>query len=345
MVTSADESFRLPTISDVARLAGVSKTTASDALQGRGRVSAATRERVSTAARTLGYRLHAGARDLTRRRSEVLGLLVGDFFDPFVSELTAHLEHEASSHGFRVLLATAGLDLQDEQRALSNLVEHRVASVILVAYGDNDESLRSVAGHTPVVSLASSGPGTSIGVNDLAGALLAMDHLIELGHRRIGYLTGPLLPAQVDRARLSGYRAALQRAALPAPPRYRCTIGPHGSRDRLAPLQEMLTSSERPTAVFATSDVLALDLMACAIELGLQVPQDLSIVGFDDIQIASFPTIGLTTVAQPAAELARMAVEAAIQQLSGQGQPGSALLDPRLVVRTSTAAASSGTDD
>ena len=140
-----------PTIRDVARLAGVAKTTASDALQGKGRVSEETRARVEAAAAALRYRPHAGARELTRRRSAVLGLLVGDLFDPFNAELTGLLEQQAAENGYRVLLATAGPDLQGEESALSSLLEHRVAALILVAYTGDDAGLRTITEHTPLV--------------------------------------------------------------------------------------------------------------------------------------------------------------------------------------------------
>jgi LacI family transcriptional regulator len=333
-----DEFSRLPTIHDVARLAGVSKTTASDALHGRGRVSTATRDRVSAAAESLGYRPHAGARDLTRRRSEVLGLLAGDFFDPFVAEFAGHFEREASRHGLQILLSTAGSDLHDLKRALANLIEHRVAAVVLVACGDDDDAYRSIVGLIPVISLASSGPGTPIGVDDLTGALLAMDHLLDLGHRRIAYLTGRLLPVQVDRTRFAGYRAALSRASIQWPDEYRCEVTEaDGTEDKLQPLRDLLTSHQRPTAIFATSDVLALGAMSVAHELGIRVPEELSVVGFDDIQFASFPTVGLTTVRQPSAHLAHLAVEAVVQRLAGTSTSSPTLVEPELVVRTSTA--------
>lgn len=336
-MASTDEFSRLPTIHDVARLAGVSKTTASDALQGRGRVSNRTRERVSAAAESLRYRPHAGARDLTRRRSEVLGLLAGDFFDPFVAEFAGYFEQEASRHGLQVLLSTAGSDLHDLNRALANLIEHRVAAVVLVACGEDDEAYRSIAGLIPVITLASSGPGTPIGVDDLTGALLAMGHLLELGHRRIAYLTGSLLPIQVDRARFAGYRAALNRASIQWPEEYRCKVTGRAGAENFQPIRTLLTSDQPPTAIFATSDVLALGVIAVAHELGIRVPEELSVVGFDDIQFASFPTVGLTTVRQPSAHLAFLAVEAVVQRLAGSASYSPTLIEPELVVRTSTA--------
>jgi LacI family transcriptional regulator len=328
----------LPTIRDVARLAGVAKTTASDALQGRGRVSDETRARVETAAATLGYYPHAGARGLTRRRSEVLGLLVGDFFDPFNAELTAHLEQQAAAHGFRVLLATAGPDLREEDEAISNLLEHRVAALILIAYTGDDTRLRSIGAHTHVVSVGYTGSGgTSIGLDDVTGSRLAIEHLLELGHTRIAYVSGTVLSPSTDAARIAGYRAALRRAGITLEQSLLCRVGPRSDPTRLQAARELLASENPPTAVFAASDITAVEIMSCASELGLRTPEDLSVVGFDDMQLASVPMISLTTIAQPVAELARLSVQAVIDHLTPGKTPQPALLEPTLIVRGSTA--------
>jgi len=294
----------LPTIRDVARLAGVAKTTASDALQGKGRVSKETRARVEEAAAKLGYTRHAGARDLTRQRTEVLGLLVGDFFDPFNAEFTGHLEQHAAARGFRVLLATAGPDLRAEETAISNLLEHRVAALILMAYTGDDAQLRSIGAHTHVVSVGYNGSAdTSIGLDDVTGARLATEHLLGRDHTRIGYVSGPIVPPATDAARIAGYRAALRSAGINLPASLTCHLGPRSDPARMAPVRELLTSPQRPTAVFAASDITAVEIMTCASELGLGVPDDLSVVGYDDMQLASVPMLSLTTVAQPVNEL------------------------------------------
>jgi LacI family transcriptional regulator len=324
-----------PTNRDVARLAGVAKTTASDALQGRGRVSEATRTRVEAAAAALRYRPHAGARDLTLRRSEVLGLLVGDFFDPFNAELTGLLEQRAAANGYRVLLATAGPDLQEEGIALSNLLEHRVAALILVAYTGDDAGLLAITEHTPVVLIGYSGSvGVSIGLDDLTGALLAVGHLLDLGHTRIAYVSGTLIAPSTDAARISGYRAALRRAGIEQEAMVK--VGPHSDSRRNDVVRELLSRPDRPTAIFAASDITAIEVMSCAMELGLRIPEDLSIVGFDDMQLSRLPMISLTTVAQPIAELARLGIEAATKWLTTGEVAQPAMIEPQLIVRRST---------
>lgn len=333
----------LPTIRDVAKLAGVAKTTASDALTGKGRVSPETRARVEEAATRLGYRPHAGARDLTRRRTEVVGLLVGDFSDPFNAELTGQLEQQAAANGFRVLLATAGPDLGGEDAAISNLLEHRVAALILIAYTGDDQGLRSIGAHTHVVSIGYRGSaGTSIAIDDIGGARLAAEHLLDLGHTRIAYASGTMLAGGTDAARIAGYRAALRREGIDPPDAYVCKVGPRADPERLRAVRDLLASRKRPTAIFAASDITAIELMSAAWELGMRVPEDLSLVGFDDMLLASVPMISLTTIAQPVGELARLGVQAVLDHLTPGHVPHSELVEPTLVVRGSTAPPTGG---
>jgi DNA-binding LacI/PurR family transcriptional regulator len=325
-----------PTIHDVARVAGVSKTTASDALQNRGRVSNETRSRVQEAAAKLGYTPHAGARGLIRQRTEVLGLLVGDFYDPFNAEFTAHLEQQAAKNGFRVLLATAGADLSAESSAIFNLLEHRVDALILIAYTGDDAQLRSIGAHTHVVSIGYNGSaGTSIGLDDVSGARMAVDHLLELGHTRIAYVSGTILSPATDMARIAGYRAALRGAGIDPAEGLLHKVGAHDNPDRIASVRTLLTASERPTAIFAASDITAIEVMSCASELGLRVPDDLSVVGYDNMRLASVPMLSLTTIAQPVEELARLSVQAVMDGLNGD-TPTAAMLEPTLIVRGSS---------
>ena len=330
---------RLPTIRDVARLAGVGKTTVSDALQGRGRIAPETREHVLAVAEQLGYHAHLGARDLTRRRTEVIGVVVGDFFDPFSAELTGRLEQHAAARGFRVLLSTAGSDLREEASAIMSLLEYRVAAIVLVAFTGDQSVLDRIGAHMPVVCIGYEGPcGVSIGIDDRHGGDLATRHLIDLGHRRIAYVSAALLPRQTDRDRLYGYRRALRRAGIRPDRELVQQLGPASEERRQAMVRELLSRPERSTAVFAASDITAIEVMSCANELRLKVPSDLSIVGFDDVLLARTPMIALTTVAQPIAELARRGIDAAIGLIEDpQAPPQVTRIEPQLIVRKTTA--------
>jgi LacI family transcriptional regulator, galactose operon repressor len=329
----------LPTLLDVARLAGVSRTTASDALQGRGRVAAATRTRVHAAVEQLGYRAHVGARDMRRQRTEIVGVVVGDLVDPFCAELTAQIERLAAARGYRVLLATAGPDLREEARAIESLMEHRAAAIVLISFTGEDHGLDAISSHTPVVCVGYEGPyGVSVGIDDRRGGELAAEHLAALGHRRIAYVSNTGVPPKTDRERRAGYRRALRRAGIEPDPQLVQRLPAGRDEQRLRRMRELLDAPDRPTAVFGSSDITAIELMSCAHELGLRVPGDLSVVGFDGIALARMPMIALTTVAQPIAELARRGVEAAIALVEDPraaiAQPRS---EPRLIVRHTTA--------
>lgn len=330
---------RLPTIRDVARFAGVGKTTVADALQGRGRVAADTRERVLAAAEQLGYHAHMGARDLTRRRTEVIGVVTGDFFDPFIGELTGRLEQRAAARGFRVLLSTAGSDLREEKSAIMSLLEYRVAAIVLVAFTGDQQMLDTIGEHIPVVCMGYEGPcGVSVGIDERRGGDLATTHLIDLGHRRIAYLSAALLPGQVDRDRRYGYRRALRRARITPAKELVLRLPPVSEEQRQELIRELLTQPEHPTAVFCASDITAIEVMSCASRLRLRVPRDLSIVGFDDILLARTPMIALTTIAQPAAELARRGIDAAASLIEDpHAELPAVRLEPQLVVRRTTA--------
>jgi LacI family transcriptional regulator len=326
--------FRPPTIFDVARTAGVGKTTVSDAIQGRGRMTPETRARVLAAAEQLGYHANISARNLMRQRTEVIGVVVGDLSDPFCAELTAHIERVAAARGFRVLLTASGPDPAD---AIASLMEHRVAAIIVISFTGDQSVLEEAGPHTPVVCVGYEGRyGISIAIDDRRGAKIATEHLVELGHRRIAYLSHAGVPRKTDRDCGDGFRSVLRRAGI-APDR-RLTLRVAGSEEeRYARMRELLSRPDRPTAVFSAADITAIELMSCAGELGLRIPDDLSVVGFDDIALAHMPMIALTTVAQPIAEFARRGVETAIALVE---DPGARLRPPRiesqLIVRRTT---------
>ncbi|MFZ2052042.1 MAG: LacI family DNA-binding transcriptional regulator [Solirubrobacteraceae bacterium] len=330
---------RLPTIFDVARLAGVGKTTVSDAMQSRGRMAPETRARVLAAAEQLGYRTHVGARNLIRQRTEVIGVVVGDLFDPFCAELTAHIELLAAERGFRVLLATAGPDLTAEASAITSLVEHRVAAIIVISFTGQQSVLDAAGTHMPVICIGYEGPyGVSIGIDDRLGGRLGASHLVDLGHRRVAYVSNSGVPLKTDRDRRDAYRRTLRGAGIAYDQRLALRLPAGAEDERYAQMRKLLEDPDRPSAVFAVSDITAIELMSCAQEMGLRVPEDLSVVGFDDIMLARMPMVGLTTVAQPMQELAQRGVDAAIGLIEDpDSDPPAQRVKPRLIVRKSTA--------
>ncbi|HEV7942901.1 MAG TPA: LacI family DNA-binding transcriptional regulator [Solirubrobacteraceae bacterium] len=325
---------------DVARLAGVGKTTVSAVVHGRAHVAPELRERVLAAIEKLSYRPNISARNLKLRRTDVIGVAMGDLLDPFNAEITAYMERRAAHHGLKILLTTSGMD-QAHLRAVGDLMSHPVAAVLFMGAVVPTDLAKLSDPRVPFIFVSQRNKlGPSITVDNLRGGELATSHLLELGHRRIVYLSvgyGPV-SSQEYRARLAGYRRALKRSKASIAEQVVRLAPSLSLEQRREALVEILTSRRRPTAIFAATDQTALELMQLARDLHLDVPEDISIVGFDNIAFAAYSTVALTTIAQPVEDLACRAVDIAKTMLDGGAPvPGTAALEPTLVVRRSTA--------
>ena|GEM_PF-104314 len=337
------------TIREVARLARVSVSTVSNVLNARPhRMRPATRRRVDRAIARLRYRPSRAARQLRTGHARTIALVVPSVANPYWGTLAVHLETAAMRHGYQVVLCNTERDRRRERAYVAGLWQDGIRDIIL---GSSLPSLEHIAdfmarglnviafGLPPGADGAQ--PAASITVDNHRGAVLATQHLLDLGHRRITFLSDlPQVTSRVERLR--GYRDAMSRAGLPAEAvlvRARGSAaggsdagGADGGRSAA---RRMLSRRPRPTAILAGNDLCALGALAAAHELGLSVPADLSVVGFDDIALARVVTPPLTTVRQPAQTIARLAV-ARLVAPSGQGGV-TLVVRPRLVVRSSTA--------
>jgi LacI family transcriptional regulator, galactose operon repressor len=345
------ETARRPTMVDVARLAGTSPTTVSNVIHGHVYVRPETRARVLAAIQTLGYHINVTARSLARQRTNVLGVVLGDLENFSYASLAANVERHAYAHGYTALIVSTGGELETEASRIQTLIEHQVAAIIFFTFSGNTEVVRAIPHQTPMVFVSVQGPaGASIAVDSRLGAHLAVSHLIGLGHSRIAYASTTLgAEPMTDEERFAGYRHALALAGLPAPDerlRLRLRHPPHSQDDVQAAIDGLLSVEPRPTAVFAASDFTAIEILERADVLGLGVPTELSIVGFDDIRMSSLARISLTTVAHPIPELAARGVETAVALASGQPDKvrPHVLLEPKLVVRSTTGPAPSTPD-
>jgi LacI family transcriptional regulator len=294
---------KAPTIFDVAEAAGVSKSTVSNVVRGAEQVATGTRERVLDAIERLNYKPNAIARHFVQQRTTILGVLVGDLSNPYYAQMAQVVERAAFGFGYATMfcniegaeeIAVAGVDA---------LLEHRVAGIVFLAFMARTTQLGDALQRAgaPIVFLGLSEQwGDSVGPQDTQGGRLATEHLLTLGHRRIGYVRTPLVEHSGDRARHAGYRSAMRRANVPALPTYTWSPGAESVRAGRQELtfEDALTGSEAPTGVFVSNDIGAISLMDACEARGIGVPGDLSIVGFDDIAIASLQRISLTTVAQ-----------------------------------------------
>jgi LacI family transcriptional regulator len=337
------EPGRSPTMADVGRLAGTSVTTVSNVIQGHIYVRPETRQRVLSAIQTLGYHVNVTARALAQQKTNVLGIVLGNLENPSYASFAASVERHAYAHGYAALIVSTGGELETEVLRIQTLIEHRVAAIIFFTFSGNTAVVRAIPKQTPMVFVTVQGPGgASITLDDRLGAQLAVSHLLELGHRRIAYVSATLgAEPATDQERFAGYRQALAAVGIPIPDEHfilRFSHSPQVRGGLQSSIDKLLRLKPRPTAIFASSDFTAIEVIERADLLGLRIPQDLSIVGFDDINIASLARISLTTVVQPTSELASLAVDAAIALASGhsKGVRPRVLLEPKLAVRSTT---------
>jgi DNA-binding LacI/PurR family transcriptional regulator len=333
---------RSPTILDVASRAGVSKSTVSNVIRGVVGVAEETRGRVDSAIKQLGYRPNNLARQLVQQRTNILGVVVGDLANPFFAEMAKSVERHAAARGYTAMFCNTEGDSHSELAGIEMLLTQRVAGVVFLAITGDSRTARDAIRHqVPAVFVSCHEDwGDVVAVDDELGGRLATRHLIASGHRRIAFLSIPELADSSDLARHVGFvkeageagGLSLRRISW-SPPADRAEID--GSVEDLG---EAFAGEDRITAVFASNDLAAVDLMEFADRVGLRVPEDLSIVGYDDVPMAGLARIALTTVAQPRDELARKGIETIIDRIEGRlvGRPTTTLVGVKLVQRGST---------
>jgi DNA-binding LacI/PurR family transcriptional regulator len=328
----------MPVMGDVARLAGVSHMTVSRVLNQPNSVRPETRDRVRQAIEQLGYRPNSAARSLVTRRSRVLGVVCFDttLYGP-ASTLNG-IEHAAEDAGYAVSVAslrrsTAGSAVQAVQR----LVDQSVDGLVLIVPQTSAavSFFRALPGDVPVVAVESALPAvTSVAVDQVLGARQITGHLLSLGHETVYHVRGPADWSEAN-GRVEGWRAALEEHGGSVP---RPLVGDWSAKSGYAAGQR-LASNTQVTAIFAANDSMALGVLRALHEAGLRVPEDVSVVGFDDIPEAAFMTPPLTTVRQPFREVGRRSIEILVAAIEGADvTAGSAVMPPQVVVRESAAA-------
>ncbi len=327
------------TINDVARSAGVSVATVSKVINGRYGVAAATSERVQEVIARLGYESSLVARSLRSHRTNVIGILVAEF-EPFSTEILKGASAAVAGTGFDLLaysgVGRSGGDIGWERRSLSQLSGTLIDGAVLVT-----PTVVEVRDDVPVVAIdphmGPSGIATVDADND-AGAVLATEHLIGLGHRRIAFLGGRE-DLESSRLREEGFRSAMAAAGLAVDAEL-VRVGGYRREGADRPAHDLLSLPEPPTAVFAANDLMAIATIDAAHDVGLRVPEDLSVVGFDDVPEAVAATPPLTTVAQPIQQMGAEAIGLLVELIAGRQVATDHLrLPTRLVQRGSTAPA------
>lgn len=335
----------MASITDVARLAGVSTATVSRVVSAAPyAVSAATRARVLDAARTLDYVPNALAQGMLKSRIPVVGVVVHDITDPYFSEVVRGVEDAAAARGSLVIICSSDRVAERESSYVRLLRSIRVATLIFAGSGLDDpvvnremqRHVRAMRGYgAAVVHLSPHAGGEAeVGVDNAGGIATMVAELVRLGHRQIAFLTGPT-SLYVARQRLDGYRRGLAAADIPFDERL--VVSTAFNRDGGALATDTLLAGSTPfTAVCAANDLLALGALQRLSELGIAVPGEVSVAGFDDIQTAVMATPRLSTVRLPLHDIGRRGFAFAERQLAGD-RPRRELLPTELVMRDSTA--------
>lgn len=336
-------SARLPRIQDVARLAGVSTATVSRALTQPDRVAESTRAAVLGAVAETGYRVNQAARNLRRQRAGALLVLVPDLGNPFFSYILAGIESVAAPAGYGVLIADTNQPRTAGAGALDYLDNTRADGLIILDGSIRGETFaRDGDLSTPLVFACECLPGTafpSVTIDNKEGAVTAVAHLIGLGHRAIGHVCGPAGNVLTD-ARREGAIDAIRAAGLEVRSEW-FFPGDWSVGAGAAAAEAWLERSDRPTAMFCASDQMAFGFMSRLNAAGVRTPEDISVVGFDDIELARHFVPPLTTVRQPRHLMGEMAAQLLIAQIDadpGAGSATSRTLPVELIVRGSTAA-------
>jgi LacI family transcriptional regulator len=330
------------TVADIAKLADVSAMTVSRVLSGRGSVAKKTRERVLAIVKENDFIPNINARGLAGNRTNILGMLIPDLNTQYISELARGASLTASQNGFDFVIYPTPHDTQADHERLAKIGRNITDGLLIVLPQTSEAYLSSLkrSGLDMVIidHRGESSQFPSVAANNYNGARQAVDHLITLGHTRIGFITGRM-DTYASRERLRGYREGLLTKGI-QPQEELIAIGDFQQTRGFEATKELLSLPEPPTAIFASNDVSAFGALDAAKSLGLRVPEDISIVGFDDIPMSSYVHPALTTVRQPLFEMGVTATKLLISMLAKIELPTEHIeLPTQFIIRASTATA------
>lgn len=325
-------------LSDIAAQTGFSVNTVSLALRNSERLSEKTRETIRKVAKDLDYLPNMVAASLSRSQTFNIGLILTDIMNPVLTEVAKEVANALQDNGYSALFATSNNDLEREQEII-NTFRSRQADGLLV-FPVNHSKISSLerlrADGYPVISFV--GPDACeldvVGMDELNGAILATEHLISQGHQQIAMIdaASPL----GNTSKFQGFRAALTNQNHKFNPEYHHPVHGHSSRDGYVAMAELWEQGSRPTAVFATCDTVAIGVLRWCHEMGMDVPNEMAIVGFDNIELASNAHIPLTTIDYPVEEIAKAAVTRLLSMINQTDEfipPSQILFRPRLMKR------------
>jgi len=327
-----------PTIKDVANLAGVHPSTVSRVINDDSRISEKTKNKVLLIIKKLRYTPNAIARGLKTKRTHTLGMLIPDITNPFFAEIARGVEDAASKNNFNVILCNTDDKLKKERTYLEILRGKRVDGLILGTAHIKDKSILELEKNNfPYILISRNIEGLDkncVIVDDEVGGIMATEYLIKLGHRRIAHITGPLKTRSALN-RLKGYKLVLKKHRI----EYKDELVGEGDfriKGGYQVMKRFLKLTEPPTAIFAANDLLALGTMQVIQKKNFQVPEDFSVIGFNDIKLASFVYPPLTTIRQPMLEMGALAVKMLIKIIEeGEFNQRKEVLESKLIIRES----------
>src|SRR4051812_20248837 len=331
-------------IREVAKRANVSTATVSRTINGISTVDPQLARRVWKVVEELGFRPNAQARSLVSGRSRILGLVVSEITNPFFPEIVQAFEEIAVQNNYEILLGSAGSDAKRMEGAVRRMIDRRVDGVAILTFGMEENVIADLRFRKVPLVFVDVGPAESgisnIRIDYQAGIRQAVQHLAALRHKRIGLISGPLQLKSAG-ARKLAYEQSMQEIGLEISAKW-VAEGDHTLEGGMRCLEQLGTSSNAPTAVLCSNDMTAIGVIRQAYETGILVPNQLSVVGFDDIHLAQFITPPLTTVQMSQSGLAKLAFNALLKELDKAEDaipPKSYTLTTTLVLRKSTALA------
>jgi len=327
------------TIKDIAEETGVSYATVSRALNNKYGVKPGTREKILVVARARGYTPNGIARGLVRKQTHSIGLIIPDISNPFFPQVASGVEDCAKEKGYSVFLCNTNYESEQEARYLQLLIEKRVDGIILASGFQASDTINPLSmGSIPIVSLCTrfeNIKNSFVVIDNERGGFIATKHLIEQGYATVGYI-GTQGDGLSEGQRFKGYLQALEKFNIPFDDRF-VFSGDLKRETGYKITKRFIAAQHSPRALFVENDLMALGAIQGIKESGLRVPDDIAVVGFDDIAFASFPEIGLTTVRQPKYEMGKLAANILLDSIiKSTKEPQKHILEPELIVRTSS---------